>query len=628
MTRYPADTPITREAFESSRWDEALDAAAREDYSSMWQALSTAAREAVDGRRLEQGRVLWLLADACSMMLKAESINEPFKPFMVMDGKRSALPEDLGDDEIAFLSSIYGELGDPKLKARIADLVWLVAKPREPQAATAAIDAYRQIPISTDSWVRDGRECWDRAIQLCLMLRAGAGERLQEIEQALLNGLLGSFIEDGYLPVWIADLLDKHRLGRDRRHDVASHLETIANTYAESGDTQRSRDYYEGAEQWYSRAGNQEKMAQMIVLCAEAWLTGAIGNQSGDSAPSYMAAVSFYENAIQKYRSVPRAYREAHNVDARIAELRAELNEVGERSIQEMGVYSSEPIDISELVQNAREAVRGKPPLEALLALANIYRGAKAEKIREFSREMMVQHPLRALFAATHMSFDGRVIAKRPGADFGSADADECALWAEMVKHYVMELGIVVQGDVWPALEFVRLEHRIRERDFVMLAKQSPIIPAGREQLVGKALYAGFDNDFVTALHILVPQLEHLVRYHLKQAGVQTANLDQSGIENENGLSTLMEKDAVKAIFGEDIAFEIKALFCDPFGPNLRNELAHGLIGADQAQSTYSIYAWWLMLKIVLNTFWNARSQRAATKSGEMDDHAEEAPGA
>lgn len=594
----------------------------------MWQALSTAAREAVDGNRPEQGRVLWLLADACSMMLKAGSINEPFKPFMVMDGKRSALPEDLGDDEIAFLSSIYGELDDPKLKARIADLVWLVAKPREPQAATAAIDAYRQIPISTDGWVRDGRECWDRAIQLCLMLRAGAGDRLQEIEQALLNGLLGSTVVDGYLAVWIADLLDKHRLGKDARHDVASHLETLASTYAESGDIKRSRDYYEGAEQWHARAENHEKAVEMIVLSAEAWANEAIGRQSGDSAPSHMVAASFYENAIQKYRSVPRAYREAHNVDARIAELRAELNDAGELSLQEMGVISSEPVDISELVQNAREAVRGKSPLEALLALANIYRGAKLEKIRGFSREMMAQHPLQTLFAATHMSSDGRVIAKRPGADFGSVDAEESALWAETVKHYVMELGIVVQGDIWPALEIVRLEHRIRELDFVMLAKQSPIIPAGRGQLVGKALYAGFDNDFVTALHILVPQLEHLVRYHLKQAGVQTTNLDQSGIENENGLSTLMENDAVEVIFGEDIVFEIKALFCDPFGPNLRNELAHGLIDVDKAHSTYSIYAWWLMLKMVFNTFWNARRQQAGAESGETDDQDGEAPGA
>jgi len=562
------------------------------------------------------------------MMLKAGSINEPFKPFMVMDGKRSALPEDLGGEDIAFLSSIYGELGDPKLKARVADLVWLVAKPREPQAAVAAIDAYLKIPINTETWVRDGRECWYRAIQLCLMLGAGAGDRLQAIEQALLTGLLGSTVEDGYLPVWIADLLDKHRLGKDRRHDVASHLETLANTYAEFGNIQRFRDCYEGAEQWYARGGNQEKTVEMIVQCAEAWVNEAIGRQSGDSSPSHMVAASFYENAIQKYRSVQRTYREAHNVDDRIAELRAELNAAGERSLEEMGVISSEPVDISELVQNSKKAVRGKPTLEALLALANIYRGAQVEKIREFSQEMMTQHPLQALFAATHMSSDGRVIAKRPGADFGSADAEESALWAETVKHYVMELGIVVQGDIWPALEIVRLEHRIRERDFVAMAKQSPFIPAGREQLVGKALYAGFDNDFVTALHLLVPQLEHLVRCHLKQADVQTTNLDQNGIENENGLSALMENDAVKAIFGEDIAFEIKALFCDPFGPNLRNELAHGLIGVDQAQSTYSIYAWWLMLKIVFNTFWNARNHQAGTESGDNDDQAEEPPGA
>jgi hypothetical protein len=593
----------------------------------MWQALSTAARVAVDDGRLEQGRVLWLFADACSMMLKAGSINEPFKPFMVMDGKRSALPEDLQAEEISFFSSIYGDLDEHKLRARIADLVWLVATPKEPQAAKAAIDAYRQIPISIESWVRDGRECWDRAIQLCLMLRAGAGDRLQNIEQSLITRLLGSTVEDGNLSVWIADLLAKHRLGKDRSHDVASRLETLATTYFESGNLWRSRDCYEGAEQWYTRARNQEKTAEMIVLCAEAWVKEVVGGPAVDSRLSHMTAASFYENAIQKFRSVPRAYRETYLIDERIAQLRTKLNEEGERSLEEMGVVSSGPVDISELVQNARETVRGKPLVKALLALANIYQGAKVEKIREFSREMMTQHPLQALFAATHRSSDGRVIARRPGADTGSVDAEESALWAEMVKHYIMELGIVVQGEIWPALEIVRLEHRIQEQNFVLLAKRSPLIPSGREQLVGKALYAGFDNDFITALHILVPQVEHLVRCHLKQAGVQTTNLGQSGIENENGLSSLMENDAVNTIFGEDIAFEIKALFCDPFGPNLRNELAHGLIGVDQAQSTYSIYAWWLMLKIVFNTFWHARHRGTGAEAEGTNDQTEEVQG-
>lgn len=60
-------------------------------------------------------------------------------------------------------------------------------------------------------------------------------------------------------------------------------------------------------------------------------------------------------------------------------------------------------------------------------------------------------------------------------------------------------------------------------------------------------------------------------------------------------------------IFGEDLVFEVKALFCDPMGPNLRNELAHGLLDDAACQSTYSVYAWWLGLRLVFNTFWNAQ---------------------
>ncbi|OOZ40859.1 hypothetical protein BOW53_05860 [Solemya pervernicosa gill symbiont] len=273
---------------------------------------------------------------------------------------------------------------------------------------------------------------------------------------------------------------------------------------------------------------------------------------------------------------------------------------------------------------------------------------------------MLEKHPLQALFSATHMSTDGRVIAKRPGAEFGEAGGGE-TLWAEMVKHYIMELGLVVQGDLWPALEIVRLEHRIQEGDFLSIARLSPIVPPGRERLIAKALFAGYDNDFVTAIHILVPQLEHLVRFHLKQvgeslflrklvlgiqaqasgkyltrpfmptappdgvdyrglttltslsmavsAGVTTTTLDPKGIENENGLSTLMEHRQANEIFGEDLAFEIRALFCDPFGPNLRNELAHGLIDLEEAQSVPSIYAWWLLLKITFNTFWQTKQR-------------------
>ena len=102
------------------------------------------------------------------------------------------------------------------------------------------------------------------------------------------------------------------------------------------------------------------------------------------------------------------------------------------------------------------------------------------------------------------------------------------------------------------------------------------------------------------------PQIEHMVRCHLKQAGAQTTTIDEKGIENEIGLRSLVDLPETKKIFGEDLTFEIKALFCDSFGPNLRNELAHGLLDDKKCYSSGAIYAWWLGLKLVLNTFWNA----------------------
>jgi len=613
MERYPEGIDISIDDFRNSDWLAAIADANREDYSSIWQSLSSFARQAIENEKLAEGKILWILADACSMMLRPSSLNEPFKPYMVMDGKRSALPEDFQENEISLFAQIAEEISDPRLCARIADISWLLLKPKDPKHALLAIDNYRRLPISTNLWVRDGRECWDRSIQLCFMLKAGAGERLQEIEKELLDVVENLTNEDGYLVLWVSDLLSKHNLGRQKQDSVAQKLEQLAIDFDDSGDLHRARDYFDAAAEVYRKLGNEDKSAEVTVKVAEGWEKEAVARQSSNS-PSNMVAAGFYENAIQKYRNIPKSQRSNYDVDGRISSLRTKLSSAGEMSLEEMGKITSPGIDISEFIENSRNSVRGKSAIDALAALANVYQGARVKKVREFSEKMLREHPLQVMFSATHMSRDGRIIAKRPGADLGGNGDDEATVWPEMVKHYTMELGIVVQGNIWPALEVMRQEHRLREGDFYSITRQSPIVPQECEQLIAKALFAGYDNDFVTALHILIPQLENLVRFHLKQHGVKTTNLDINGIENENGLSTLAELPEIKDIFGEDLSFEIKALFCNSFGPNLRNELAHGLLGYEETQSTYSIYAWWLGLRIVFNTFLNTKH------SGQVDN--------
>lgn len=619
--RYPSDLVISAQDFSESGWKDSIEQATREGYSAMWQALSAAARSAIERGRNEQGKVLWLLADACSMMLSPSNHNEPFKPFAVFHDRRSVIPDDLLDADITFFAQIVDMVDDDWLKARLADLVWLKAKPRNTSFALKAINAYRSIPLDTESWIRGGRDCWPRAISLARVLKGGAGDRLDQMEASIIVAFNAATRKDGFLGLWLADLLKSNGLGRMHRADLAKKLEALAREFDGEGDLHRAREYFSAAADWYGALPDAVKTAEMTVSVAEGWVKEAIARVSSES-PSHMVAASFYENAIQTYRTIPRAERATHRVDERIAELRTHLNDSGEKSLGEMGVIQTPGVDITQLVENARKSVSGKSTREALLAFANLHRGANAEELRKSAFERMRQFPLQSLFAATVMSRDGRVIAKRPAMSLGGqlTDDDEIAIRAEMMRDYGILVSIVVQGDIWPALEILLLEHRLREADFVDLARKSPIIPKRRAGLFGKALFAGYERDFVAALHLLIPQIEHMVRVHLKLAGATTTNIDKDGIQNENGLSTLIDLPEVEQIFGKDLAFELKSLFCDPFGPNLRNELAHGLLDDDACHSPFSIYAWWLALRLTLNTWWNAAQKNQVTEDSNEAD--------
>lgn len=614
--RYPADTTIDKSDFDKGDCQRILDGSSGDGYTSIYDAFSMAARKSLDEGHPKQAKIYWLLSDVCSMMLSPDSRNEPFKPFAVFHDRRSAIADDFSAEDISFFSEIITEVTDIRLKARLADLAWLMASKKDLNNALVAIDAYRQIPLDTETWVRDGRECWYRAISLATMLRAGAGNRIQEMELDIQQAFNSSKESDGYLALWLGDLMASFGLGKSNAGNIAGKLESLARTFESDGDLHRARDYFDNSSKWYASAGVKTKSVEMTVCHAEAFVKEAIARTATEQ-PSNMVAASFYEKAIQILRTIPKADRPSLKVDERIAELHRSLNEAGQLSLNEMGVISSDGIDITQMVETAKSAVSQKTPIDALKAFANLSQGMRISEMQDEAIKQLKQHPLSSLFGGTYMSRDGRVIAKTNGINLDDTlDGNHPNAQATVMQNHGIHLTLIVQGNVLPALEILHLEHRIREVDFLSIVKQSPIVPPGREILFAKGIYAGYDHDYVTALHLLSPQIEHLVRYHLKNAGAKTSTLDSCGIENENGLSTLVALPEMKAVFGDDLAFEIKALFCDPLGANLRNELAHGLIDHNACNSLHGVYAWWFTLKLIFNTFWNAARQESEEEEG------------
>jgi predicted nucleic-acid-binding protein len=588
---------VSADDFRRSRWKKALESAGEVGYSAMAKALFSAAQQAEKDGDLAEMKVLKLLANACSMVLCPESTDEPFEPCIVMNDRRSASLNDFHDEEIELFSEIVEEIDHVWLRARIADLVWVLK--RDYTFARGAIDSYTGIRLDDKTWWMDGRECWYRAIDLTKRIERDKGDLLKKIEKQLFDCLKGGTLQDGLLTWSVAELMLKTEIGGLEGAKIAAKLRELGMRFESGAHFDRAGKYFDASATWFRKVGYGAEASEATVRCAETFVKNAEAQMSGEQ-PLYSRIATLCEEAIKKYREIPNCYRSRHNVDERIAQLFAKLTDAYNRFFEQMRVILSPPLDIGELVENARDAVRGKTALEGLRALATVHPGACVRRVRETAEEWLREQLSQAFFPMAKLSRDGRVVAKSSALDLDkSIPEDNGIVWVHMVRYHTWMIDWIVDGFVLPALEALRSEHSISEKTFIDIADKSCLVPPNRGRLFGKALFAGYNGDFVAAIHLLVPQIENMVRWHLQLQGVRTTASKSEGIEEEKALGSLMKSPETKQIFGQDIAFELKTLLCDPFGPNLRNQIAHGLLDYEACESVYAVYTWWLGLRLV-----------------------------
>lgn len=574
-------------------------------YYSVMSCLQKYAREMLEQGREGCSKVLEILAKAASMMLAASSINEPFKAYFqdFQEGRRSALPDDFTEEELIFFEEILNDVNDPWLKARLADLLWLLRKPKNPEHAKVAIDSYISQPIYDETWHRDVNDCWERAARLCMQIKDF--DRLNAIKSRLFTAFCSEYPRSKYMTLWIADLLDKLKIDNDLKEEIASFLIEKANALKGDGDFHSARSYFELASKKYKQCSDENGWLKSLVAISECFELEADSRSGG----SNMVANSFYENAIQAYRRIPAKHREAYGVDEKIRVIRDKITASGKASLDEMGMVSTPGVDISDMVKQSIEHVSGRRSAEeALMYFTGLFSGPKYENLGESAKEIMRKSLFSSLFGSNHMSGDGRVIAKTPAMNLGGGEddpANKAVLHRQIQQQFSIEVQLVVEGQIMPALRQLLMEHRFTKELMVAACHYSPIVPQGREKLLGHALWLGFEYEFGVAIHLISPQIEHIVRSQLKKSGAHTSNIDKEGIETENGLSTLMELPEANILYGQDLAFEIKSVFTDALGFNLRNEVAHGLLDDNSSLSLHSIYAWWMVLRLVIRSIRN-----------------------
>lgn len=592
--------------FRGIELDAILSKVANEGYTSIAQALFREARQAEKEEDFCRSAILMLFERVCWTHVSSTKRGRASDENIVGSESGQASQEEISDLEILFLKEIVEYVENLFLKGKIANLIWKNDGHREVRFALLAIDSYTSIPLDADSWFDDGQECFERAIDLCRRLGKATRDRLPQIESSLIEALEEASAERGFYGYLLAETLMSTGLAKGQMELVAGRLRALAQQFSEGGNFLAAGQHYSASAKWLRMLGDEEKRVEVIVLEGEMFEKESKARLESED-PSYRVAAGFLEDAVQIYRRIPRSHRKHHQVDQKILELRKLINEYNPKAMSELKTIQVPGVDVSEIIEHSRFSVSGLPWLQALKSFADLHR-TDVEELRRIATVTKSQFPLQDLFSRVYLGPDGRVVSKNPGSDAStSSEREEAEIYARMIElPYRITVSVAVQSKLLPALSVLRQEHSFVDEDFVDIARQSPIVPKGREVVYGRALSLGFNEDFMVAIYLLAPQVEHLVRFHLEAAGVITTGLSQSGVETKNSLGTLIKLRETKEVLGEGLTFEIDALFCNPLGSNLRNHIAHGMLD-DQEHFTYdAVYAWWLGFKLAFDSYWQS----------------------
>jgi uncharacterized protein DUF4209 len=223
--------------------------------------------------------------------------------------------------------------------------------------------------------------------------------------------------------------------------------------------------------------------------------------------------------------------------------------------------------DIDRLIENLIGSGNLVTSLERLAG----YFIPRVSDTRKLLDTLRTESPLQSMIPIIIVERDGR-----PKARIGSIDED-----ADGRLHQQLAQSI---GFYQPFL--VQALARLKERyapsvdDILDFLCKSPLFAKCQTGLLKDGLIAYQQEDFVKAIHVLVPQIEHVLRQFLGSLNVPTLKTVKGypGIMDAKSMGDILGDDRMRSVLTEDLWRYLAVVYIDKRGLNLRNDLAHGLV--------------------------------------------------
>ena len=553
-------------------------------------AYHEAARNAEKEKRDKDFRVYVAISAVCSFMLRTDNWHEPYVPMMIIGGQRSAIPEDFRGEPIDALYENLDRFKNPALRARVADVVWLL-NPNYAKAGYEALKAYAQAAqiLCLDNGEEEGdfspflgAEYLGRAIEIARRIGWDKDESIaiRELLKKVRTNAANEHIPNLFKRLADFDI----NYGVSSPGEVAEQAKKIISN---ESDANVRHMLWHVAAQDYARNQRDNERSQCIIAAAECSVE--IADQSTDSA-------------LVKAHHIERALVELHKTKGtkeQRVELRGRLKEI-QASIPDEMQHFFVKSDISDIVKGIRTKAKGKKMMEILRALVLISSSPNPEKLQESAKKTISRFPLSHMFSSVHYA-NKMPVARVAGAS-STDDPGADAIRQAICQEESLRRGLAVSSSIYPLLEIISTEHHIGKAEIVFLCQRSLIIPHERVAIYAEGFMRFFRGDMLSAVHILVPQMENSFRYALEQCGVDLSTIKTSDMtQGVKSLSQIFEKfrNDMENAFGPALVMDIDNVFHHRIGLHLRDRLFHGLVNDEELiLGSQVCYACWLIFHI------------------------------
>ena len=531
-------------------------------------------------------------------------------------------PDAFTEEDMVYFSGRGNTAMNPIMRARYHDL--LFEKSRLPRGHQFALSAVNDYLDSTRLFLDSPHlshqiemvNAMDQAAHLSLKVQSL--DKIREVVSRL-DGLIGRLSEGSFFkprgqqgpsPVgrWSLELSRiLFHIRRSKKFGVAvsqeslervqRHLTDLAQRNASVGLSHLQSLFLEAATEAARLLGDNDAVFELQVHKAEALVQQAETRRAGPS-PGHLVAAKFMEDAVLEYQhmreeSTLSAERRAE-LERREAALKAQIRQMYREGHQEMTTFAV-PVEISaeELEQMVDEILSPETLAECLRAIAT--EGALLPNLAaaiEDAKDALANNSLMSILP-------GRTI--RDDITISEAGTDQERLTSEIERNLLIWIEIN-SGVVLPVL-FLRLRERkgLTAETLADYLAATGLFEEGNLAVLRVGLDRLFADDLVSAIHILVPQFEDVLRSLIEKGGdgIIKPRSQQGGWEFET-FGSFLRQETVKQALPPEILEYVRLVMTEQVGWNLRNRVAHGLTRLQDCTQTTLLTVVHLFLLLTL----------------------------